>query len=71
LTAGYKSLRLAQVAERLGAEHLAYASGMPFYYPESALLQVLDAEIAEQSRALILGQNARAFLGMAGSDDAG
>ena len=70
LTTSYKSLRLAQMAEHLGAEHLAYGSGMPFYYPESALLQVLDASISAHTRALILGRNARAFLGLEGGQDA-
>jgi predicted TIM-barrel fold metal-dependent hydrolase len=64
LTTAYKSLKLEQVVERIGAEHIAYASGAPLYYPESALLQVLDAELDKRSRALILGQNARSFLGL-------
>jgi predicted TIM-barrel fold metal-dependent hydrolase len=64
LTTAYKSLHLARVVERLGAEHIAYGSGMPFYYPESALLQVLDADIGERDRALILSENARAFLNL-------
>jgi hypothetical protein len=34
------------------------------YYPESALLQVLDADVDEQARSAIMGLNARAFLGL-------
>ena len=64
LTTAYKSLKLAQMVDCVGAEHIAYGSGMPFYYPESALLQVLDADIDDRARALILAQNARAFLGL-------
>ena len=70
LTTAYKSLKLAEMVDRVGAEQIAYASGMPFYYPESALLQVLDAEIDEQARTLILAQNARAFLGLEEGHDA-
>lgn len=64
LTASYKSLQLAESVAQIGAAHLAYGSGAPLYYPESALLQVLDADIDEQARSAILGQNARAFLGL-------
>jgi predicted TIM-barrel fold metal-dependent hydrolase len=71
LTTAYKSLKLAEMVERVGAEHLAYGSGMPFYYPESALLQVRDAEIDERARAMILAENARAFLGLEEGHDAG
>jgi predicted TIM-barrel fold metal-dependent hydrolase len=70
LATAYKSLKLAEMVERIGAEHIAYGSGMPFYYPESALLQVLDAAIDERARALILAQNARAFLGLEEGHDA-
>jgi predicted TIM-barrel fold metal-dependent hydrolase len=70
LTTAYKSLKLAEMVDLVGAEHIAYASGMPLYYPESALLQVLDADIDERARALILAQNARAFLGLEEGDDA-
>jgi predicted TIM-barrel fold metal-dependent hydrolase len=63
LTTAYKSLKLAEMVARVGADRIAYGSGMPFTYPESALLQVRDAEIDERSRARILGQNAAAFLG--------
>ena len=66
LTTAYKSLNLAQVVGQIGAEHVAYGSGAPMYYPESALLQVLDAEIDKDARSLILRQNARAFLGLGG-----
>jgi predicted TIM-barrel fold metal-dependent hydrolase len=71
LTTAYKSLKLAQMVERVGAEHIAYGSGMPFYYPESALLQVRDAEIDDRARAMILAENARAFLGLGEGHDAG
>jgi predicted TIM-barrel fold metal-dependent hydrolase len=70
LTAAYKSLRLAHAVEQVGAEHLAYASGAPLYYPESALLQVLEAEIGAEARVQILGGNARAFLGLKGEQNA-
>jgi predicted TIM-barrel fold metal-dependent hydrolase len=70
LTTAYKSLKLASTVERVGAEYIAYGSGMPFYYPESALLQVRDAEIDERARARILAQNARAFLGLGEGHDA-
>ena len=71
LTTAYKSLKLAQMVERVGVEHIAYGSGMPFYYPESALLQVRDAEIDERARATILARNARAFLSLGEGHDAG
>lgn len=64
LTTAYKSLQLAQCVAQIGASHIAYASGAPLYYPESALFQVLDAEIDVQSRSAVLGGNARAFLGL-------
>jgi hypothetical protein len=64
LTTSYKSLQLAQSVDRIGAAHLAFGSGAPLYYPESALLQVLDADMDERARASILGGNARAFLGL-------
>ena len=64
LTTAYKSLQLAQAVAQIGAEHIAYGSGAPLHYPESALLQVLDADIEEQARLAILGQNARSFLGL-------
>ena len=63
LTTAYKSLKLDQVVARLGVEHIAYGSGAPFYYPESALLQVLDADLDPATRTLILEKNARTFLG--------
>ena len=71
LTTAYKSLKLAEMVEQLGAEHVAYGSGMPFYYPESALLQVRGAEIDERSRAKILAENARTFLRLEEGHDAG
>ena len=70
LTTAYKSLKLAKVVERVGAEHIAYGSGMPFYYPESALLQVRDAEIDEGARARILAGNAVDFLRLEEGHDA-
>lgn len=70
LTTSYKSLDLAHTIERIGVEHIAYASGMPFYYPESSLLQVLDADIGERERSLIMRGNGRAFLGLGDEDDA-
>ncbi len=71
LTTSYKSLDLTHMVERAGAEHIAYASGMPFYYPESSLLQILDADIGERERELILGDNGRSFLSLGGNGDAG
>jgi predicted TIM-barrel fold metal-dependent hydrolase len=70
LTTAYKSLKLAETVDRLGADHVAYGSGMPLYYPESALLQVLDAGLDEPARTRILAQNARAFLGLGEGRDA-
>ncbi|NLS79346.1 MAG: amidohydrolase family protein [Chloroflexi bacterium] len=66
-TTSYKSLQLARMVEVLGAEHLAYGSGLPLYYPESALLQVQRADIGEAARASIIGGNARALLGLGGA----
>lgn len=68
LTTGYKSLNLREVIERIGAEHVAYGSGAPMYYPESALYQILDADIDDGTREQILGRNARSFLGLEGGD---
>jgi uncharacterized protein len=69
-TTAYKSLGLSEMVARMGAEHIAYGSGMPFYYPESSLLQVLDADIDALAKAQILGQNARAFLKLEAERDA-
>ena len=59
-----------EILRRVGAEHIAYGSGMPFYYPESSLLQVLDADIDARAQTQILGQNARAFLKLEAECDA-
>ena len=64
LTTSYKSLQLAPMARLLGADHIAYASCLPLFYPESALLQVLRADISEADRDAILGSNALRFLGL-------
>ena len=70
LTTSYKSLKLAQMTERLGAERIAFGSGMPLNYPEAALYQIRDAGLSEPERALVLGDNARAFLRLAEVQDA-
>jgi uncharacterized protein len=69
-TTSYKSLKLAQMVERLGAAHIAFGSGMPLNYPEAALYQIRDAGLGEPERALILGGNARAFLGLVEAQNA-
>lgn len=69
LTTSYRPLQLTQMVDVLGADHIAYASGAPLFYPESALLQVLDAQIGEEARKAILGRNAHAFLRLEGVAD--
>lgn len=66
LTTSYKSLQLARMVDLLGAEHLAYASCMPLFYPESSMAQVRDAGIEEAARYEIMEGNARAFLSIPG-----
>lgn len=65
-TTSYKSLNLSDMVELIGAEHIAYGSGAPFFYPESALQQILDADIGEHARSLILNRNACEFLNIDG-----
>ncbi len=68
LTTAYKSLKLPQMVERLGVQHLAFASGMPLHYPESALFQVRDAGLSDAERRAILWDNAAAFLHITGGE---
>lgn len=68
LTTAYKSLKLPQMVERLGVQHLAFATGMPLHYPESALFQVRDAGLSDAERQALLWDNAAAFLRLAGSE---
>jgi predicted TIM-barrel fold metal-dependent hydrolase len=69
VTTSYKSLHLARMVELLGVSRLAYASALPLFYPESALLQVRNAPLESTEKTAILAENGRAFLGLAGESN--
>lgn len=55
---------LSQLVTNLGAERIMFGTGMPFNYPDPALvkLEVLDASEADKEK--ICSQNAMAWLGL-------
>lgn len=57
---------IGQLIARLGAERVVFGTGMPFKYPDPALvkLEVLDA--SEEQKERIRWQNAAKLLGEAG-----
>lgn len=51
---------------RMGAERILYASDWPFQHPARVIGLILDAEIGEAEKAMILGGSARKLLGRHG-----
>ncbi len=57
---------LRRLLDALGPERVVLGTGMPFKYPEPALLKVEVLEAAEEEKQAILGTNALRLLGIAG-----
>jgi len=53
---------LTTLAAAVGAERLIFGSATPLYYFSSAYLPVLAADLTEEQKALILGENLRRLL---------
>lgn len=54
---------MGKLIANLGPERLAFESGMPFQYPDPAILKVKVQDISEAAKQKILKKNAEAFLG--------
>ncbi len=55
---------IKQLLETLGTDRVVFATGMPFKYPEPALLKVEVLDAAEEEKQAILAGNALRLLGM-------
>jgi predicted TIM-barrel fold metal-dependent hydrolase len=55
------------VAE-IGADRILFGSDTPLYLAGMQRFRIVDAEISDEDRALILGRNAEALLGLTGRD---
>ncbi|MFW6155790.1 MAG: amidohydrolase family protein [Armatimonadota bacterium] len=51
------------LVENLGADRVVLGTGMPFKYPEPALLKVEVLDVSEETKQAILGGNAERMLG--------
>jgi predicted TIM-barrel fold metal-dependent hydrolase len=53
---------LGQLISNLGAERVMFGTGMPFKYPDPALLKLEVLEVSEADKEKIRSQNAVAWL---------
>lgn len=56
---------MSALIENLGPERLAFESGMPFHYPDPAILKVKVLDIPGEAKERILTKNAEALLATA------
>lgn len=61
LTAAIQN-ELGRLLKTLGPERLLFGTGMPFHYPDPAILKVEILEAEAKTKALILQENARRLL---------
>lgn len=55
---------IGQLLAALGPERILFGSGMPFHYPDGALLKLEVLDASPQTKALISEGNARKLLGL-------
>lgn len=55
---------IGQLIENLGAERVLFGSGMPFHYPDPALVSLESLEAPAAAKAMIAEGNARRLLGL-------
>lgn len=55
---------IGQLIANLGPERILFGSGMPFHYPDGALLKLEVLEAAESTKAMIREGNARRMLSL-------
>lgn len=57
---------IGRLASNLGADRLAFGTGMPFHYPDAGLLKLEVLRASDADRAKIAWGNAAAWLGLDG-----
>jgi predicted TIM-barrel fold metal-dependent hydrolase len=56
-------MRSGALVKNLGPERVVLGTGMPFKYPEPALLKIEVLDAPEETKRAILGDNAERLLG--------
>jgi len=55
---------IERLVNQVGAERVLYGSGLPLQYPACGLARIEGAEITDEEKALILGENAKRLLNL-------
>ncbi|MFN7922696.1 MAG: amidohydrolase family protein [Bryobacteraceae bacterium] len=62
LTAAIQN-ELGQLVSRLGEDRILFGTGMPFHYPDPAILKVQIADLSQAAKSKIFSGNARRLIG--------